>query len=144
MLQKILTLHQNLALTETKLLGIILTNDLKWSLNTEYLCKKAYKKMWTLRRMKVLDVEPSIICDVYVKEIRSLLELAVPAWHSGLTKKQTADIERVQKVAVKVILSDCNNGISDLTYDMAMAVLTLEPLQARRDKLGVTFAKKVP
>ena len=75
--------------------------------------------------MKVLDVEPSIICDVYVKEIRSLLELAVPAWHSGLSKKQTADIERVQKVAVKVILSDCNNGISDLTYDMAMAVLTL-------------------
>ena len=92
--------------------------------------------------MKVLDVEPSIICDVYVKEIISLLELAVPAWHSGLTKKQSADIERVQKVAVKVILSDCNNGISDLTYDMAMAVLTLEPLKARRDKLCVTFAKK--
>ena len=33
---------------ETKLLGMILTNDLKWSANTEYICKKAYKKMWTL------------------------------------------------------------------------------------------------
>ena len=63
--------------TETKLLGIILTNDLKWSSNTEYICKKAYKKLWTLRRMKVLDVDVAIICDVYVKEIRSLLELDV-------------------------------------------------------------------
>ena len=37
---------------ETKLLGIILTDDLKWAANTDYICKKAYKKMWSLRRMK--------------------------------------------------------------------------------------------
>ena len=30
--------------TETKLLGIILTNDLKWSANTEYICKKNIQK----------------------------------------------------------------------------------------------------
>ena len=49
--------------------------------------------------MKVSDVEPSIICDVYIKEIRTLLELAV-------TQTQSEDIERVQKVAVYIILSD--------------------------------------
>ena len=43
--------------------------------------------------MKVLDFDPGIICDVYVKEIRYLLKLAVSAWHSRLTKKQSADIE---------------------------------------------------
>ena len=37
--------------SETKLLGIVLTNDLKWSANTEYICKKAFKNMFTLRRM---------------------------------------------------------------------------------------------
>ena len=83
---------------ETKLLGIILTDDLKWAANTDYICKKAYGKMWTLRRMKILDVDPLV------------LELAVPAWHSGLTLRQVADIERVQKVAVAVILSDCKTG----------------------------------
>ena len=72
--------------SETRLLGIMLTDDLKWARNTEFICKKAYKKMWTLRRMKVLDLEPYVILDVYLKEIRSVLELAVPAWHSGLTK----------------------------------------------------------
>ena len=40
---------------ETKLLGIILTNDLKWAGNTEYICKKAYKNMWKIRRMKNLQ-----------------------------------------------------------------------------------------
>ena len=45
--------------------------------------------------------------DVYIKEIRSLVELAVPAWHSGVTLKQCADIGRVQRVAVLIILSDC-------------------------------------
>ena len=54
--------------------------------------------------MKLLDVEPLVMLDVYLKEIRSILELAVPAWHSGLTQKQSADIERVQRVAVKSYL----------------------------------------
>ena len=52
-------------INETKLLGVMVTNDLKWSSNTNYICKKAYKKMWVLRRMKLLDVDPYIICDVY-------------------------------------------------------------------------------
>ena len=129
-------------INETKLLGIILTNDLRWSANTEYTCTKAYKKMWILRRMKVLDVDPSIICDVYIKEIRSLLELAVPAWHSGLTQKDSTDIERVQKVALYIILSDCNTGHCEFTYQMALVVLELEPLEVRRERLCLSFAKK--
>ena len=43
--------------------------------------------------MKRLDVEPYVMLDVYMKEIRAVLELAVPAWHSGLTKRQSAEIE---------------------------------------------------
>ena len=58
---------------ETKLLGLMVTDDLKWEANTNYICAKAYKKMWTLRRMKVLDLEPYVMLDVYAKEIRSLL-----------------------------------------------------------------------
>ena len=128
--------------SETRLLGVILTDNLKWEANTEYICKKAYKKMWTLRRMKVLDIEPYIMLDVYTKEIRSVLELAVPAWHSGLTLKQTSDIERVQRVAVSIILSDSITGKCDFSYNMALVTLDLEPLEERRSKLCQTFAKK--
>ena len=89
--------NQLQVVSQTKLLGIILTSDLRWEANTEYMCSKAYKKMWTIRRMKALNLDALLILDVYVKEIRSVLELAVPAWHSGLTLKQSADIERVQR-----------------------------------------------
>ena len=48
-------------ITETKLLGVMVTNDLKWGANTEYICRKSFKKMWALRRMKILDIDPYTI-----------------------------------------------------------------------------------
>ena len=129
-------------INETRLLGVIISNDLKWGANTDNICKNGYKRMWKLRRMLVLDVEPLILLDVYTKEIRSVLELAVPAWHSGLTVKQSADIERVQRVAVDIILSKVKLGERNFCYDMAMVILGLEPLSVRREKLCLTFARK--
>ena len=35
-----------------KIIGVILTSDLQWEANTEYIRKKAYWNMWVLRRMK--------------------------------------------------------------------------------------------
>ena len=108
--------------------------------NTDYICKKGFKKIWMLRRMTFLDVEPLFILDVYLKEIRSIWELAVPAWHSGLTVKQAEDIERVQKVALKIILGEQKERKA--SYDMAMVILDIEPLHYRREKLCLSFAKK--
>ena len=134
--------EQLVVIQETKLLGVMVSDDLKWSSNTAYICGRAFKKMWTLRRMKVLDIEPYVILDVYMKEIRSVMELAVPAWHSGLTKKQSADIERVQRVAAHIILSDSETGACEYSYEMALVILEIEPLNVRREKLCKTFAKK--
>ena len=99
--------------------------------------------MWCLRRMKVLDIEPYIILDVSFEEIRSVLELAVPAWHSHRTQTQSTDIERVQRVAVTIILSDSKSDACNYSYNMALLViLDLEPLEVRREKLCIRFAKK--
>ena len=56
--------------------------------------------------------------------------------------RQSADIERVQRVAVHIILSDFTTGKSQYSYDMSLVVLDIEPLAIRRDKLCLTFAKK--
>ena len=66
----------------------------------------------------------------------------MPAWHSGLTLKQTADIERVQRVAVNIILSDSNTGLCEYSYNMGIVILDIEPLEARRLKLCQKFAKQ--
>ena len=73
-------------MTETKLLGVVVSHDLRWQKNTDFICQKARQKMWQLRRMLELDLDIYQMFDVYCKEVRSILELAVPVWHSGLTK----------------------------------------------------------
>ena len=59
-----------------------------------------------------------------------------------LTVKQTADIERVQRVALAVILSDVNTRKFDFNYDRALVTFGLEPLKERRILLCNNFAKK--
>ena len=70
--------------------------------------------------------------DVYVKEIRSIVELAI---------KQSADLERVQRVAVHIILSDSKTGKSSFN-DNALDELDLENLWSRRKNFCITFTKK--
>ena len=122
---------------EVKLLGVIISDNLKWDKNTTYICKKAMKKIWTLRRMRNLGLDTKHMFDTYTKEIRSVLELAVPVWHSGLTRKQSGDIERVQKTALKIIL-----GENYINYDVACTLLETEPLEFRREKLCLKFSRK--
>ena len=95
------------------------------------------ERMWILRRMNIFNLDLEQICDTYVKEIRSILELAAPVWHSGLTVKQSRDIERVQKIALFIMLGD-----NFINYDVACTIVGIEPLQFRRDQLCLKFANK--
>ena len=89
---------------EMKILGVVISSDLKFSQNTQYIVQKAFKRIWLLRRLKNLGASESQLFDVYTKQIRSVLELAVPVWHSSLTSTDSLNIERVQKSAFHVIL----------------------------------------
>ena len=93
--------------------------------------------MWILRRMKKLGLDTSTLLNYYVKEIRVHLELAVPVWHSGLTRKLTANIERVQRIAVHII-----TGNSIYPYNLLCQQLGLKSLQNRRLELCQRFAAK--
>ena len=86
-----------------RLLGVIIQSNMKWAANTDNMVKKAFKKLWVLRRLKGLGAGTEDLVDMYVKQVRSLLELAVPAWHGAITKEERDDIERVQKGALHVI-----------------------------------------
>ena len=81
---------------EYKLLGVMLRSDLSWNSNTNYMVKRANKKLWALKRLKRLGANSKDLTDVYIKQIRSLLEFSVPVWHSSLTEQDKMKIERVQ------------------------------------------------
>jgi hypothetical protein len=120
-----------------KLLGVQITNDLKWNANTAYVTKRGYSKLWILRRLKINGANQSELKDIYCKQVRSILEYCAVVWHSGLTKENNANIERVQKSALSIIL-----GKSYLNYENALFILNLEKLCVRRERLCLKFAKK--
>ena len=71
-----------------KIVGVIISQDLKWFQNSDYICRKARRRLWILRRMKNMNLDMFQLFDVYTKEVRSILEMAVPVWHPGLTRQQ--------------------------------------------------------
>ena len=105
--------------------------------NTNYTVAKARGKVWILRRLAPLRLTFKELFDVYVKEVRSVLEYAVPVWHSGLTQKQSSEIEAVQKLAFKLILKQRYTD-----YAAACKFFNTDTLEQRRRQLCLKFAKK--
>ena len=120
-----------------KILGLILRNDLKWRSNTDNMIRKAYSRLWIIKRLRNAGASLEDMLDVYIKQIRSVLEFGVPVWNSGLTREEISDIERVQKSFLHIVL-----GQKYLNYESALLLTYLETLQSRRKALCVKFAKK--
>jgi hypothetical protein len=59
-----------------------------------------------LRRLSKIGAAREDLLDVFIKQIRSVLELAVPAWQSSISQAEKIDIERVQKSACHIILGE--------------------------------------
>ena len=94
--------------------------------------------MWLLRRLKIFKLEPELILDYYLKEIRPCVEQGVPIWNSGITKAQARLIENIQKVAFKIIL-----GEHYISYNVACTLLGVSPLEYRKTDLSTNFAIKL-
>ena len=122
---------------QTKLLGLVIRSDLSWSSNTDYMVSRCNSKLWVIRRLKKLGASDLDLLDVYSKQIRSILEFAVPVWNSSLTGENISEIERIQKTALHIIL-----GERYISYLNALKLSGLEKLSNRRRKLCLSFAKK--
>ena len=123
--------------SEKKLLGVIVSSDLKWAKNTMFICEKARQKLWILKRMLNFGFTHVEAYDVYQKEVRSVLEYAVPVWHSGLTHKQSSEIESIQRLAFKIIL-----GPAYVTYEAACSYFRTLTLEQRRLDICLKFVRK--
>ena len=124
-------------LNDTKLLGTILSDDLRWDLNTANIVKKANARMELLRKVASFGVCEDDLKNVYFLFVRSLLEQSAIVWHSSLTEENSSDLERVQKSAVKIILGDKYVG-----YKKSLLKLEMESLKERREELCLKFALK--
>ena len=121
----------------TRLLGTIISRDLRWDLNTAAIVKKANARMQLLRKVAGFGASVDDLKIIYILFIRSLLEQSATVWHSRLTEENSNDLERVQKSAMKIILQDKFIG-----YKNALNKLDLPTLSDRREQLCLSFALK--
>ena len=65
---------------QVKLLGQIISSDMKTFPNTQNICNKAYARMWMVRRLKELGCPRAELLDILRQQVLSVVEQAVPYW----------------------------------------------------------------
>ena len=78
---------------EMKLVGYKLRSDLKTVSNTQYIVKRAWARMWVVRRLKSLGASEQELLKVLQAQVLSVLHFASPAWSTLITSQENAKIE---------------------------------------------------
>ena len=86
-----------------KFLGVHISADLSWSVNTSALVKKAQQRLHFLRVLRREHLNTQLLVTFYRSTIESLLTYAVSVWHSSCTEADRKRLQRVAKVAQKII-----------------------------------------
>ena len=105
--------------------------------HVQYIVSRATKRLYVIRRLKAAGVNDSDLIFIYISLIRSILETACPVFQSQLTVENKDNIERIQKIVLKIIL-----GSRYESYSEACLLLELQPLEERRVKLCLSFGLK--
>ena len=70
--------------SHAKLLGIIISEDLKWVLHADFSCEKAAKRLYALRLLKRSSIPSSKLVRVFNTCIQPILEYSCEVWHHSI------------------------------------------------------------
>ena len=124
-------------ISECKLLGVIIENNMSFKKNTQSIIKRAYKRMIILEKLYEFHLPVEEMINIYILFIRSVVEQSCVVWHSALSEDDHIALERVQKAALRIIL---DSKYTD--YKSALFLTNLETLRSRRKYLCLKFAQK--
>ena len=109
-----------------------LSEDLKWQSHIDEITTKASQRLYFIILLKRAGIDPHHLINIYTSIVRSVLEYACQVWHTSLPKKQTRQIEYIQKRAMRIIFQD-------KSYTEAITAANLPTLSDRREKLCRTL-----
>ena len=110
--------------SSARLLGTILSSNLKWDQNIEDIVKRANGRMQLLRKVAAFNPPIEDLKTIYILFIRSLLEQSAVVWYSSITEENSYDLERLQRPALKVILGKKYEG-----YKKSLEILNFQLLK---------------
>ena len=94
--------------TSAKLLGLNISNDLKWNGHISEILRKAATRLYFLRQLKRTKIAEKDLVTFYTTCTRPITEYACPVFHNGLPIYFTDDLERIQKRALRIIFPYSN------------------------------------
>ena len=121
-----------------KILGVNISDDLRWSVHVAEILKKANGRLYMLKLLKRFNLPHDDLVTIFTGFVRPLAEYAAPVWHCGLTVNESIALERIQKRACKIIM-----GRHYSSYDEALQECGLDSLSDRRDQLSLNFLKSL-
>ena len=122
--------------SEAKVLGVWLQNDLRWDKNINEISKKANQKLYMLRLLKRFGFNDVELITIYKSYVRPAVEYADVTWSSSITAAQEKTLEHLQKRACRTILAQRYTSYAD-----AMQLCGLESLADRRVKHCLSLAE---
>ena len=96
-----------------------------------------YSRFQLLKKVATFTNDKLELKLIYTTFCRGVLEQSCEVWGDNLTEENRDDLERCQKVAVRLI---CDRDYRN--YTSALEVLSLETLEFRRQKLSLRLAHK--
>lgn len=85
-----------------KFLGVHISDDLTWSHNTSTLVKKAQQRLYFLRSLKKVHLNPRILVEFYRCTIESILTNCISVWYSNCSASDRKALQRVVKTAQRI------------------------------------------
>ena len=119
-----------------KLVGYQLRSDMRTITNTEYIIKRAWKRMWVVRRLKTLGASEKELLSVLRAQVLSVLQFATPAWSTLITQKESAQIESVLKTGLYLVY-----GQKYETFSWALNQANMSSMSEQRRKMFYNFTK---
>ncbi|PFX25469.1 hypothetical protein AWC38_SpisGene9896 [Stylophora pistillata] len=109
-----------------KFLGVYLSSDLTWGEHTDYIVKRANRRLYAIRTLKRFGVSQADIVGVYCTLIRPLLEYATPSF-VNLPQCLSQALGEVQKRVLAIVFPN-------LAYADALAASRIATLAERREE----------
>ncbi len=88
---------------DIKFLGVYITKDLTWSINTSHLPKKAQQRLVFLRKMKQARLSTQLLVNFYHCIIESVLAYGMIVWYASCTGENHRELCCVVKTAQRII-----------------------------------------
>ena len=115
-----------------KLLGLTISDDLRWDQHIDTICSKTIKRLHYLNLLRRSLVPETEQLHYFKTIVRPVIEYAGPVWQSSLTGEQRERIETIQCRALKI-----SSGSTD--YELQCAVYDIEPVSTRLRNLIKSF-----